>query len=705
MPKQKLRWLDFFRVAIVALGVIFGMECFGQFFPAGKQPYSVQMHLHAHSHHNSAAMPASMQWHAYYAHQFNQDVLWWTDHDEVLNLNRILNYNFPATVYTDSLGNVVNMNGSIERPVRIEAHISGGQFAATVQNKVLNWQLTANAANWDSFGYVPRGTYGKLRQFRLPRPISSQAMLNLVLEPITFSPNIKHQIIVELSWHFQQNPVMHKIIYTLVPDTVLLPSVNQGDSIVYVYVPCNTAKDTLLLDLLNDATLLPDGDDNTITDINIQISARQGDTARMKLHHFELYSGSPQPQNQLDQMQFFGSRYAARYQHQEIVGIEFATGSSSREFHLNGFVQSSQIRDSVLYGDSLMRIYPDSFARNIQKAGGVVSFNHPFGTSSVLLDPDSIQDAHCLDVAAFLLQNKAYGCNIMEVGSYFRGGADLDRHTRLWDILTANKLYLYGNGTIDAHGDAWYDMMAPNSMTTWVWASDSSSESLLTGLKQGRMYFGNPFRYDGRFDFWVGNAHMGDRTTAYQAYDTLSLSFDPFPTGSKVYVYQALINSPGTAVNYLLFKDQINPYSKVCLNLQNPCFVRIEVYDINNRCILLSNPIVFSTTLGQTTQTCTITSSPEKPQVFVNQSQGILRINPGGFQKSLIIQVLNSMGQIIWKKQFKNTVEYQAMFPDDWYSFEYRSDYQSKISSGIYFIQILKDEQHSYSQKIVLVND
>ncbi|MCZ2356200.1 MAG: hypothetical protein LC115_05840 [Bacteroidia bacterium] len=673
---------------------------YGQLFPQGKQAYSVQMHLHAHSHHNGADKPASMQWHAHYANQFNQNVLWWTDHDEVLNLNRILNYNFSSTTNVDSLGNVVNMNGAIDRPIRLEAVMSGGQFAASVQNKILTWQLTGTTAKWDSFGYVPRGTFGKLMQFRMPRPISSQAMLKLVVEPFNFNANTKHQIIVELSWHFQQKPVLHKIIYTLVPDSVSLNPINQGDSLAYIYVPCKTTRDTILLNLLTDASLLLDGDDNTITDIHIQLLAKNGQTAKMTLYYFELYSNAPQPQNQINQMGFFGNRYGARYGHKEIVGIEFATGPNSREYHLNGFVPSINIRDSVLYGDSMMRIYPDSFARNIQNAGGVVSFNHPFGTSSYLLDPDIVQDSNCNNVALKLLQNQVFGCNIIEIGSYSRGGTDLSRHTRLWDILTANKLYLYGNGSFDSHGGAWYDMMAPNSMSTWVWADDDSPESLIDGLKNGRIYFGSPFRYNGRFNFWVGSAQMGDRTTSNQIYDTLSLSFDPLPVGSKVYVYQGLINSPGTNVNYLLFKDQINPYSKICLDLQNPCFIRIEVYDISNRCILLSNPIVFHTVTNQIAQHCTISTFEEQPRVIVKPNQGTLELYPGDFQKSLTIHICNSMGQVVWEKHLKNSVEYQIMLSEGFYSWEYKS-----IASGIYFVQFLKDGAFPYTQKVILLND
>ncbi len=68
----------------------------GEGFPPGLEAYSVQMHIHGHSHHNGAGRPGSMQWHSHFAAETGLDVLWWTDHSEMFDLSSPLRFDFTS---------------------------------------------------------------------------------------------------------------------------------------------------------------------------------------------------------------------------------------------------------------------------------------------------------------------------------------------------------------------------------------------------------------------------------------------------------------------------------------------------------------------------------------------------------------------------------------------------------------------------------
>ena len=56
--------------------------------------YNVQMHIHGHSHHNASDKPGSIQWHTHQAKENNVDILWWTEHDGMLNQKKDFTIDF-----------------------------------------------------------------------------------------------------------------------------------------------------------------------------------------------------------------------------------------------------------------------------------------------------------------------------------------------------------------------------------------------------------------------------------------------------------------------------------------------------------------------------------------------------------------------------------------------------------------------------------
>jgi hypothetical protein len=67
----------------------------------------------------------------------------------------------------------------------------------------------------------------------------------------------------------------------------------------------------------------------------------------------------------------------------------------------------------------------------IHAAGGLASYNHPYGTTAGSVLPAATQDSTMAKVATSLLTNKAFGCDIIEVGYQLRSRIDLDHHVKL----------------------------------------------------------------------------------------------------------------------------------------------------------------------------------------------------------------------------------------------------------------------------------
>jgi hypothetical protein len=103
---------------------------------------------------------------------------------------------------------------------------------------------------------------------------------------------------------------------------------------------------------------------------------------------------------------------------------------------------------------------------DIHSAGGLASYNHPYGVAFGPMKDQATQDQMLQQVATKMLPSKACGADIIEVGYPMREGVDLNHHVGLWDVCSRNALFLTGNGVSDDHaGTNWLN---PPSVTTWT---------------------------------------------------------------------------------------------------------------------------------------------------------------------------------------------------------------------------------------------
>ena len=319
----------------------------------------------------------------------------------------------------------------------------------------------------------------------------------------------------------------------------------------------------------------------------------------MEIFGLELSSRAPEPDHQLARLRGFATAYGSEYGHDQHVGVEFAA-EGDEPVHLNAFLPEGALTGEMANGDETTWDDPAEFVRRVRSLGGVTSFNHLFGTTTSG-GPPRRQERRSRALALSLLDNGAYGADILEVGYVRRGGVGLRYHLRTWDLLTARGLYLYGNGVSDAHGDDWGPRMVPNHFATWIWSADPEPRSLIDAMRRGRMVFGDPFSYSGKLYFRVGDAEMGDRVSVRAEQQVLRVAVDERfdPERHRLFLVQGLIQPEASELVYLTaaadggHRREIAVDEPVVVDVSRPCFLRLELYAAEGGPLLFSNPIVF----------------------------------------------------------------------------------------------------------------
>jgi hypothetical protein len=476
-------------------------------------PYKVQMHLHGHSNHNGGERPASMEWHSTEAaNNAAADVLWWSDHAGVFDLTWDIAVDFsqgtlhPETLDLTDLASPKN----ITAVTWLDSEQFGGSPAVSHDPDGLRVELTADPGDaWQRLRYLLKSNHisGLVKGFRLPRPISSGAKLEVHIEGVDPGADSYISVEVWLSWHHIPQPVQQRIEYRIVPNSTEFGRALLSEDTLLIFVPYSPSG-IYSFDLLDAAQNFKDGDDNTVQQIALGVASRKGSTISATFVDLRLSSTHPKALHQLKMMRRFATRYEARLNLREHLGLEFAGGSGT---HLNAFIDEDLSSLASLATE--FRIgQVDTWVNEVHALDGLVSLNHPFGTNSGtgnLLD-EGERRLVLAETADELVGNRAYGADLLEAGYLARGGLDLQDHLDLWDILTAQRIFLTGTGVNDSHGGFWSGEMRPNPFVTWVYSPSTETSDLLAALEAGAAFFGNPFYWGGRFAFRVGPFLMGE---------------------------------------------------------------------------------------------------------------------------------------------------------------------------------------------------
>ena len=548
------------------------------------------MHLHGWSNHNGNALPGSMQWHTHFAQGLPLDVIWWTDHisfgtpDEPHDLSLRPGHVDPGTLNVSGLP--TDPQGRPFLPGFLMAEITGGAPAASLQDGILSWHLTNSGPWFASFSYTPRVRIDPPQLVAAMWYVAAMAShphltLNLARGPV--SSDARVEILVRLSYHYTSAPVPQSLLYRFVSEgTPPRREVANGTQVT-VTVPVPEGLHTVDLDFLDDALLLPAGEDNAVQDISFVIRSRNGTTVSAQIGALRFHTEVRHNGRTYRACQAVAADYTRTTPVAEYVGCEIAALRTveARSTHYTSFLPDPGT-DLPPWHDKQAPY--SSIVSYVHRHGGLVAYCHPS------MGPPMSQDAMVAQLVANLLPYRCFGADMIEVGYLYRKGLDLAHHLKMWDTLNANGLYVCGTGTSDAHGGVWGPTMSPNPCASWVWARSRQPADLLDGLRRRRVYFGNPFRWQGVLDLAVGKHRMGEVGVLASDAADLCITLDPVPVGI-VYLYQGLIQ-PGRPLRYVRDREPVDPSQPIRLDTSRSSFVRVEAHSPEGRFLFASNPVV-----------------------------------------------------------------------------------------------------------------
>jgi hypothetical protein len=269
--------------------------------------------------------------------------------------------------------------------------------------------------------------------------------------------------------------------------------------------------------------------------------------------------------------------------------------------HLNQFSLAPQLPDyeALFQASGLLNpqgqiTNPTAMAHHVSRSavdavharGGVVSYNHVFGTNTTTTAGTPTKER----ALAKLLANDLYGADILEVG-YRQRGRSLADHLWVWDQLAKSGRFVVGTGVSDSHSGFQGEYNGQgNTLVSWIWAPSIAPADLLAGLEHGRVFFGDIARFDGRLDLTTpGGFHMGDIVVTNAPSAEITLSVDGLVVGDVL----RWIVSGALASTSIVGAPSVIESRTVVLNPSAPTAVRVEVYAAAGQEKVFSNPITF----------------------------------------------------------------------------------------------------------------
>jgi len=610
------------RALVVTVLLVVGLASTWDSARAGEeQPYSVAMHVHG----SFCEGIGRIESHTIEASEANVDVIWWTDHDW-----RMTYYHHVSRYSFDEPREPIGRNEAWIPNRTTEANSQKG-IAPGVRNlDSLTFQFTDDEV-FEGSGSLRVSGKGSGQSFEMGtarlvanrvrwiRSLASDVTLQVAVYPEQIGPDARASIFVTLSLHsaFGQHPMEQLELHYFLGNGDAEPFL-EGNT---YHVPIAFSPDqwnVLNLPVTQDAIAgFPgiDGEDNSLHRIQLGVEARNGAVASALFDDFHVDHRIEGNELLGEQRRLFDSVSKRLPDVEQLQGTEISYEPNAQHLnrvlaHLNEFSPTLELQDYDLiaqlsgYIGALGRItdvpaYQTFAARYVidqaHARGGVVSYNHMFGTAGPNeQNPGSLEKE---ELAAALLSNRVYGADLLEVGYRRRGGHTLSDHLWVWDELARQQLFLVGTGVSDFHGGPpghW--LTAPNNFVSWVYAGSPSEVDLIAGLKGGRVYFGDIAQFDGLLDmsterdFMMGQIVLTDRDEA-----DVTIEIDGLAVGDTV----RLVDSREVVVTIPVEQTRVEFTRALELGPEVVTFARVEVVDAVGREKLFSNPIYFTRALPE----------------------------------------------------------------------------------------------------------
>lgn len=570
--------------------------------PGGELASAMAMHIHS----SFSEQYGSMEAHLFQARQNAVDVLWWTDHDF-----RMTGRGYRKTVHFTSLtaesggpGEASAWHWEPQNSGSLAAGWTGGivDSPASPRDTVARGSLQLRAQSKGSAAATV-GFYANSHPagWNYHCSLLGQSLAIEVL-PVSVGPHAYLEIKVTTSYHHApggRRPAGNYVLsYRLGGAAAVGSRVATGLTGV-VTLPVSTGRwNSVVLRPAEDiAALWPDLDSRDFAlyglNLNAVCSGKAVAAGNFDYLRFTRSSGELQLHTQVQMMQSYAPSYPGVTQRR---GLEI----SYYQPHINWFGGAVTFPQ---YGRLTKQGYLDYLKNTaipqIHAAGGLASYNHPFGMAGGPPLPKATQDQQLAALAAAMLGDGAVGCDILEVGYTHRAGIDLAHHVGLWDVLSRNARFITGNGATDDHMAVDWAALG-NNWTTSTWSGNRSEASLLSALAAGRAWTSSLSRYRGNMDLLVdGSCPMGSASVSSVSSRRLTATATDVPAGGSLQVLQGKVDYAGRA--------DCRPNSRVvsayragqlaggavttAVDTTADSYVRTQVLDSSGAVVGLSNPV------------------------------------------------------------------------------------------------------------------
>ncbi|MGQ0720591.1 MAG: FlgD immunoglobulin-like domain containing protein [Candidatus Eiseniibacteriota bacterium] len=584
----------------------------------GETAWSVAMHMHGSFSEGSG----SMEWHTDLADQAGVDVIWWTDHDwRIAHTKHMGRYDFEAA-FIDTVDN------RVEEPD--DAY--PGEFRY--------WEPAAPLHDYLSYSLVDSVKFEGEKSLRLsveqtfPGPIfgkgymaqrtsafqhiyslAGRIQLRFAMKPEALDP-IDSRFVVQVS--LSQRPTTQNIFRWVAgtmdgegPNTFVLPH-TVG---VWNAYTLNITNGAIIFFTSGGADSVR-GEDNALYDVRIGLETRNEYVPVVFFDDYRVDSDSTMTGDDLlDRQRAMAAYYEGTYPSvRHLIGSEISLFNGQP--HLNAFAPNHALID---YGS---HVGSDSIYYAIDQVraqGGAVSLNHVFGVSIYgdTTETPAHKAARVAANQAQLVGNRCWGVDLLEVGYRSRGGMDLQQHFSLWDALTANGVFVTGNGVTDSHGPLLFAGWGPhqpgngnyeNNFATWLYAPVIDEAELVEAMRSGRAFFGDPYAFDGTVDLATPDGlRMGQVVLTDRPAEEVIVSASGVPADVQVRLLQMEIreDSPVPYLVPTVLRDEMlagtvsgGGFSDtVSIDVTLPSYLRLELRGALGEELAFSNPLHFVKTV------------------------------------------------------------------------------------------------------------
>jgi hypothetical protein len=462
---------------------------------AGREtPLSAQLHLHG----SLSECNATMAYHTAQAETYGVDVLWWSDHDNMLSMtNKMSGFDFDCgdVICDVETPTGVTSAGFYEIEDDLEDSTSevldGGP-----SGEGYAWHIRGRSAAADEWQHVMHSFTAptiKAHQMPLMAGVTAGLWVNPAQE---VHEDWQLRITALLSYSLDEQP--NTITLYLGGDD-LVAQTTATALFVPIVAPLPPGEWTELQIPLSDMASdhFHERDDLAALAYLVELYSRRGAEAGVELDDLSFEWDRRGDDLWQYQKQVLADRYSGggvtHFVGQEISHVEDWQ-------HINPFGEADV---PLLDYAELGLVPPLDAVDHVHTHGSIAQCNHPFGSAFALEYEGADADDLTESLAQEWIELGAYGCETVEVG-YPERVVDLQHHLRFWDLLGLADLRVTGTGVNDHHwATDWLEFSNP--FLTWVFLDQPTRQGIADALERGRVFFGDPGPFVGRdplLDLW-----------------------------------------------------------------------------------------------------------------------------------------------------------------------------------------------------------